>query len=211
MAMGALKQINNDAKELQSMLQPTTQLEDWVKAKLNLAGEYLDDVYHHLDHFGPQGRKLDEGYYDQQDLERKRRQMRFSAVQSREKKYWITPEGTIEDVDHSHEDWIKKNKPELAGDNLVQTYDNATKNGYIRAVWDTNSNFLMLSNLQNYDFSMTGNTNQNVPPVKQIVLDAIRNFIAEKGILITATGKGNIIKDLTSIDESKLTEGWKNT
>jgi len=61
MAIGALKQLNNDAKELKSMLKPNTQLEDWVKAKLNLAGEYLDDVYHHLDHFGPQGRKLDEG------------------------------------------------------------------------------------------------------------------------------------------------------
>jgi GH24 family phage-related lysozyme (muramidase) len=60
MAMGALKQINSDAKELQSMLQQDTKLEDWVKAKLNLAGEYLDDVYHHLDHFGPEGRKLDE-------------------------------------------------------------------------------------------------------------------------------------------------------
>jgi len=60
MAMGALKQINNDAKELQSMLKPETQLEDWVKAKLNLAGEYLDDVYHHLDHFGSEGRKFDE-------------------------------------------------------------------------------------------------------------------------------------------------------
>lgn len=61
MAMGALKQINSDANELQSMLKPNTKLEDWVKAKLNLAGEYLDDVYHHLDHFGPEGRKLDEG------------------------------------------------------------------------------------------------------------------------------------------------------
>lgn len=60
MAMGALKQINSDAQELQSMLQLDTKLEDWVKAKLNLAGEYLDDVYHHLDHFGPEGRKLDE-------------------------------------------------------------------------------------------------------------------------------------------------------
>ena len=60
MAMGALKQINNDAKELEGMLQPNSELEDWVKAKLNLAGEYLDDVYHHLDHFGPQGRKFDE-------------------------------------------------------------------------------------------------------------------------------------------------------
>lgn len=60
MAMGALKQLNSDAKELEGMLQPSTELEDWVKAKLNLAGEYLDDVYHHLDHFGPQGRKFDE-------------------------------------------------------------------------------------------------------------------------------------------------------
>lgn len=60
MAMGALKQLNSDAKELEGMLQPNFELEDWVKAKLNLAGEYLDDVYHHLDHFGPEGRKLDE-------------------------------------------------------------------------------------------------------------------------------------------------------
>ena len=60
MAMGALKQLNSDANELDQMLQPNTQLEDWVKAKLNLAGEYLDDVYHHLDHFGPEGRKFDE-------------------------------------------------------------------------------------------------------------------------------------------------------
>lgn len=59
MAMGALKQLNNDAKELQSMLSPNDKIEDWVKAKLNLAGEYLDDVYHHLDHFGPEGRELD--------------------------------------------------------------------------------------------------------------------------------------------------------
>lgn len=59
MAMGALKQLHNDAKELASMLTPETSLEDWVKYKLNLAGEYLDDVYHHLDHFGPSGRKYD--------------------------------------------------------------------------------------------------------------------------------------------------------
>ena len=60
MAIGALKQLNSDAKELEQMLQPNSELEDWVKAKLNLAGEYLDDVYHHLDHFGPEGRKFDE-------------------------------------------------------------------------------------------------------------------------------------------------------
>lgn len=60
MAMGSLKQINNDAKEIQSILSPKDLIEDWVKAKLNLAGEYLDDVYHHLDHFGPKGRQFDE-------------------------------------------------------------------------------------------------------------------------------------------------------
>lgn len=60
MAMGSLKQINNDAKELESMLSAKDSIEDWVKAKLNLAGEYLDDIYHHLDHFGAEGRKLNE-------------------------------------------------------------------------------------------------------------------------------------------------------
>ena len=50
MAMGALKQLNNDAKELESMLQPETQLEDWVKAKLNLAGrseEHTSELQSH--------------------------------------------------------------------------------------------------------------------------------------------------------------------
>jgi GH24 family phage-related lysozyme (muramidase) len=60
MAMGAVKQINNDAVELNSMLNSDDHLEDWVKAKLNLAGEYLDDVYHHLDHFGTDSRSVDE-------------------------------------------------------------------------------------------------------------------------------------------------------
>ena len=64
MAMGALKQLNSDAQELQSMLKPETQLEDWVKYKLNLAGEYLDDVYHYLNQFGPDGRELEEGFKD---------------------------------------------------------------------------------------------------------------------------------------------------
>lgn len=60
MAMGSLKQINNDAKEIQAILTPKDSIPDWVKAKLNLAGEYLDDVYHHLDHFGPEGRRFDQ-------------------------------------------------------------------------------------------------------------------------------------------------------
>ena len=209
MAMGALKQLNNDAKELESMLQANTQLEDWVKAKLNLAGEYLDDVYHHLDHFGPKGRTLDEGYYEDKEKERQRRMMRFGSIVSTEKKYWFTPNGNVAEAGYSHEDWIKKNEPELAGQTLIDTYDNAIKKGYVRAVLDNRSNFLMLSNLENYDFSMNGDPRKNIPSISSSVLDAIKNFIAEKGILLVATGKGNIIKDLSPIDESQITESWK--
>ena len=210
MAMGALKQLNSDAKELQTMLQPTTQLEDWVKSKLNLAGEYLDDVYHHLDHFGSEGRKLDEGYYEDQARRQRERGLRFSSTTTpREKKYWFTPSGTVAEAGLSHEDWIKQNDPSLVGTTLVGTYDNAIKKGYIRAV--VQHGFLMLSNLENSDFSMNGNTSQNVPAVKSIVLDAIKNFIAEKDIKITASGRGgNIIKDL-SIDDPNLEEDLKRT
>ena len=209
MAMGALKQLNSDAKELQTMLQPTTQLEDWVKSKLNLAGEYLDDVYHHLDHFGSEGRTLDEGYYEDKEKERQRRSLRFASSMSSEKKYWVTPDGKVVEAGYSHEDWIKQNAPELTGQTLVDTYDNAVKKGYIRTVLDLNHNFLTLSNLENYDFSMNGDPNKNIPAVKSVVLDAIRNFIVEKGILITATGKGKIIKDLSNIEEDQITEDWK--
>jgi len=209
MAMGALKQLNSDAKELQTMLQPTTQLEDWVKSKLNLAGEYLDDVYHHLDHFGSEGRQFDENYYADRQREREQRMLRFSSTTPREKKYWFTPSGTVAEAGLSHEDWIKQNDPSLVGTTLVGTYDNAIKKGYIRAV--VQHGFLMLSNLENSDFSMNGNTSQNVPAVKSIVLDAIKNFIAEKDIKITASGRGgNIIKDL-SIDDPNLTEDLKRT
>ena len=208
MAMGALKQLNSDAKELETMLQANTQLEDWVKSKLNLAGEYLDDVYHHLDHFGAEGRQFDENYYTDKEKERQQRMLRFSATTTpREKKYWFTPSGTVAEAGLSHEDWIKQNDPSLVGTTLVGTYDNAIKKGYIRAV--VQHGFLMLSNLENSDFSMNGNTSQNVPAVKLIVLDAIKNFIAEKKIEITASGRGgNIIKDLSS-DDPNLTENWK--
>lgn len=50
MAIGDLKSINEKAKEIMSLIDKVSDLKDWVKAKLNLAGEYLDDVYHHLDH-----------------------------------------------------------------------------------------------------------------------------------------------------------------
>ena len=208
MAMGALKQLNSDAKELETMLQANTQLEDWVKSKLNLAGEYLDDVYHHLDHFGAEGRQFDENYYTDKERERQQRMLRFNTTVSPEKKYWFTPNGKVVEAGYSHEEWIKQNDPSLVGKTLVDTYDNAVKKGYIRAILDLNHNFLTLSNMQNYDFSMNGDS--NTPAVKSVVLDAIRNFIAEKGILLTATGKGRIIKDLSSIEENQITENWKN-
>ena len=208
MAMGALKQLNSDAKELETMLQANTQLEDWVKSKLNLAGEYLDDVYHHLDHFGAEGRQFDENYYTDKERERQQRMLRFNTTVSPEKKYWFTPNGKVVEAGYSHEEWIKQNDPSLVGKTLVDTYDNAVKKGYIRAILDLNHNFLTLSNMQNYDFSMNGDS--NTPTVNSSIKDAIKNFIADKGILLTATGKGKIIKDLTSLDESKLTEGWRN-
>ena len=273
MAMGSLKQLNNDAKELESMLQPETQLEDWVKAKLNLAGEYLDDVYHHLDHFGPEGRKLDEmlkeldyvggvgmhefmtffqkaskedeeqmndclktndvscvksliqkvtgmsmdkineGFYDDKEAERLRRQMRFGVIEQREKKYWFTPEGTYEDAGNSHEQWIKNNVPELAGANLIQTYDKAIQKGYIRAIHDNSAGtgMLMLSNLKNYGFALEGSTVEGIPAVTPKVVDAIRTFVDEKSVLIVASGKGNILKQFTSIDEGELNESFKKT
>ena len=208
MAMGALKQLNSDAKELETMLQANTQLEDWVKSKLNLAGEYLDDVYHHLDHFGAEGRQFDENYYTDKEKERQQRMLRFNTTVSPEKKYWFTPNGKVVEAGYSHEEWIKQNDPSLVGKTLVDTYDNAVKKGYIRAILDLNHNFLTLSNMQNYDFSMNGDS--NTPAVNSSVKGVIKDFIADKGILLTATGKGKIIKDLTSLDESKLTEGWRN-
>ena len=50
MSMGALKQLNSDAKELETMLQNTDQLEDWVKARLTLAGTNLQSVFGYLNH-----------------------------------------------------------------------------------------------------------------------------------------------------------------
>ncbi len=91
---------------------------------------------------------------------------------------------------------------------MIDTYDNAVKKGYIRAVLDLNHNFLTLSNMQNYDFSMNGDS--NIPAVNSSVKDAIKNFIADKAILLTATGKGKIIKDFSSIEENQITENWKS-
>ncbi len=219
MSMGVLKQLNSDAKELQGMIQPDTHLEDWVKSKLNLAGEYLDDVYHHLDHFGSDiknpktstdkikegydgGYKDDDVYYNKDVIDKKDKFLKFISTSSQEKKYWVTPDAKIVDVGHSHESWIEKNDRSLKGRTLIDTYDNAIKRGYIRLVLDIRSNFLMLSNLENYDFVMHGNSSRNIPPVKSKSLDVIKDFIVEKEIEYVATGKGNIIKDLSHLDEN---------
>ena len=60
MSLGDLRNINAKAKMLQKMIKPTENLEDWVKAKLNLTGEYLDDVFHHIDYHGQEGQDLNE-------------------------------------------------------------------------------------------------------------------------------------------------------
>jgi small nuclear ribonucleoprotein (snRNP)-like protein len=50
MSVGNLKSIKSKAEELDKLLNNMNELKDWVKSKLNLAGEYLDDIYHHLDY-----------------------------------------------------------------------------------------------------------------------------------------------------------------
>lgn len=191
MAMGSLKQINHDAKELQSILQQTDELEDWVKAKLNLAGEYLDDIYHHLDHFKNKT-TITESFY--------------------EKKLWFTPDGKVVDVGNSHEKWILKNDPSVAkGMTLIDTYENAIKKGYVRSVHDVSSNFLTLSNLPNYDFSEKS--------VSKNVKNAIEDYVVDKNIDIVASGKGNILRsfafkkpELSTFESSnkEMQEGWKD-
>jgi len=194
MAMGALKQLNSDAKELETMLQPNTQLEDWVKSKLNLAGEYLDDVYHHLDHFGAEGRTLDEGYDT--------------------KKYWFTPSGNVVDAGNSHESSIAKIDRSLVGSTLVDTYENAIAKGYVRAIHDIGSGFLTLSNLPNYDFTMS--------KLGRSTKQAIEDFVVDKEIRLVASGKGKLLKDFEFsfaeqlelaeqiLSSKNLEEGWKD-
>jgi NH3-dependent NAD+ synthetase len=49
MAVGDLKSILYKAIEIEKLLNKKD-IKDWVKAKLNLAGEYMDDIFHHLDY-----------------------------------------------------------------------------------------------------------------------------------------------------------------
>jgi predicted RNA-binding protein with EMAP domain len=50
MSIGNLKSIKDKAEQIEKIIENSGELKDWIKSKLNLAGEYLDDVYHHLDY-----------------------------------------------------------------------------------------------------------------------------------------------------------------
>jgi len=130
------------------------------------------------------------------------------------KKYWVTPQGKIVDAGNSHEDWIKNNDRPLMGTTLVDTYENAVAKGYVRVIYDIGSGFLTLSNLPNYDFSMS--------KINRSVKQAIEDFVVNKEIRLVATGKGKLIKDFQFsfaeqlelaeqiLNSKKLEEGWKD-
>jgi len=219
MAMGALKQINNDAKELQSMLKPDTQLEDWVKAKLNLAGEYLDDVYHHLDHFGSEGRKLDdvdEAVTDPrflafkkmspEELERyihntQEKKKKESSTVLLQKAYWIDPQGNLIAV-NSHDAWAKEKYPNVSDPKME-----AFRNGYIRMVYSVRNNGSVDVEFQNVQspsgeiFNKHGNSSLGIPPVKSQVIDVMRQFIRDKNSLTSDVTGGNL-EEAMSIEEN---------
>lgn len=222
MAMGALKQINNDAKELQSMLKPDTQLEDWVKAKLNLAGEYLDDVYHHLDHFGSEGRKLDDvdeavtdprflafkkmspdelERYIHNTQEKKKKESSTVLVQ---KAYWIDPQGNLIAV-NSHDAWAKEKYPNISDPKME-----AFRNGYIRMVYSIRNNGSVDIEFQNVQspsgeiFNKHGNSSLGIPPVKSQVIDVMRQFIRDKNSLTSDVTGGNLEEAMN------IEENWKN-
>lgn len=128
-------------------------------------------------------------------------------------KYWFTPNGNVINAGDSHEQWIIKNDPTIPrGATLIDTYENAVKKGYVRGIYDTDSKFLMLSNLPNYDFAMS--------QVRMSVIKAIKNFIAEKDVDLVGSGKGKILNDFSKEqyaetiseinDARKLMEGWKD-
>lgn len=222
MAMGALKQINNDAKELQSMLKPDTQLEDWVKAKLNLAGEYLDDVYHHLDHFGSEGRKLDdvdEAVTDPrflafkkmspEELERyihntQEKKKKESSTILLQKAYWIDPQGNLIAV-NSHDAWAKEKYPNVSDPKME-----AFRNGYIRMVYSVRNNGSVDIEFQNVQspsgeiFNKHGNSSLGIPPVKSQVIDVMRQFIRDKNSLTSDVTGGNLEEAMN------IEENWKN-
>jgi hypothetical protein len=229
MAMGALKQLNNDAKELQSMLKPETQLEDWVKSKLNLAGEYLDDVYHHLDHFGPEGRELDEngGFYDP---ERRRTQaMGFRAtVDNPQPKdmeiedrasYWISPDGEIINANKNHKRWVienhlKRNIPIVDNSPMKSAF----MKGYIKI--SRLPNGIVVDSVPD-QYDMGGGFYKNghegiYPKVSEKALDAIQKFIDDRpDIALVIDSDRKRLKDFRialpeNLTEEQMDEIWKN-
>jgi GH24 family phage-related lysozyme (muramidase) len=190
MAMGALKQLNSDAKELETMLQPTTQLEDWVKAKLNLAGEYLDDVYHHLDHFGPSGRKFDESVTDPRfklnlhNLSDKELEKYILAKQKSKKPpviikhgFWIDPHGKFIKV-NDHDQWAKEKYPNTTNAKL-----DAFKDGYIRLVYDDSTNQYQFQNMEDGSYKPEGNSILGIPKVSSDIKMSIIQFMKDKNML----------------------------
>ncbi len=204
MSMGALRQLNSTAKELQDMLQSEIQLEDWIKSKLNLAGEYLDDVYHHLDHLKSKKTKLDEDLesyihkptaldeilseYESEEDRWKKQDLERRKSWSDDKKIWITPKGKVEVLNsgQTHENWIKLHDSSLFSSNLVMTYDNAVKKGYVRA--SLQHGFLVLSNLHNYDFSPKGGG--HTPSITNVVKNSIIDYAKQEGIRGIGSGGG---------------------
>jgi len=229
MAMGALKQLNNDAKELQTMLKPETKLEDWVKAKLNLAGEYLDDVYHHLDHFGPEGRKLDEGD-DFYDPERRRTQaMGFRSTVDNPKpkdmetedraSYWISPDGEIINANKNHKKWVLDNRLKR---NIQMVDDSPMKSAFMKG-------YIKISRLPNGivvdsvpdQYDMGGGFYKNghegiYPKISEKALDAIQKFIDDRqDIALVIDSDRKRLKDFRvalpeNLTEEQMDEIWKN-
>lgn len=195
MAMGALKQLNSDAKELETMLQPNTQLEDWVKAKLNLAGEYLDDVYHHLDHFGPDGRELDEVLDPNEPDFYKRRSKPTLRLVIPEIAYWVSPTGELIKVG-DHTQWVRDNRAKIIGFNAREPLTSAFRNGYVRLVYIPQDNFVNLHNSGEDDgtngFYINGNQRSGTPPLTSQTKDAIRQFVKEKNVLVIVDDRGTL-------------------
>lgn len=49
MAIGQLRQTCDNARKLMDMIDPDGYLDGWVAAKITLAADYIDRVYHYMD------------------------------------------------------------------------------------------------------------------------------------------------------------------
>lgn len=100
-------------------------------------------------------------------------------------KIWFTPDGKIVNAGHSHEEWILRNTNIPKGYTLLDTYDNATKKGYVRGIFD--GGILTLSNLPNYDFDLK--------KLSKYTKNAIEDYVVNKEIRLIASGKGKMLKN----------------